>query len=57
VLANGARLFIGDPAIAAPFTTLPLALLPTFVVPLVIVTHVLLFGTPPPKPRGFAAGS
>jgi hypothetical protein len=51
VLANGARIFIGDPAIAAPFTALPLALLPTFVVPLVIVTHVLLFGTPSPGPR------
>jgi hypothetical protein len=43
VLANGARMFLGDPAIAAPFTSLPLALLPTFVVPLVIVSHVLLF--------------
>jgi hypothetical protein len=46
VLANGARLFIGDPAVAAPFTTLPLALLPTFVVPAVIVSHVLLFASP-----------
>jgi hypothetical protein len=43
VLANGARMFLGDPALAAPFITLPLALLPTFVVPLVIVSHVLLF--------------
>jgi hypothetical protein len=43
VLGNGARLFMSDPAIAAPFTGLPLSLLPTFVVPLVIVTHLLLF--------------
>jgi hypothetical protein len=46
VLGNGARLFIGDPEIAAPFTTLPLALLPLFVVPLVIASHVLLFAPP-----------
>jgi hypothetical protein len=44
VLANGARLFASNPSIGEPFTTLPLALLPTFVVPLVIVSHVLLFG-------------
>jgi hypothetical protein len=44
VLATGARMFLRNPSIAEPFTTLPLALLPTFVVPLVIVSHVLLFG-------------
>ena len=49
VLANGARLFLGDPAIGVPFTTLPLALLPTFVVPAVIVSHVLLFASPSVK--------
>ena len=43
VLANGMRLFVRDPALAEPFTYLPLALLPTFVVPLVIASHVLLF--------------
>ena len=43
VLGNGARIFASNPAIGVPFTTLPLALLPTFVVPLVIVSHVLLF--------------
>lgn len=43
VLANGARLFLGDPTLGAPFASLPLALLPLFVVPLVIVSHVLLF--------------
>jgi hypothetical protein len=44
VLANGARLFASTPSLGEPFTSLPLALLPTFVVPLVIVSHVLLFG-------------
>jgi hypothetical protein len=43
VLANGLRLFLRDPAIGEPFTRLPLALLPTFVVPLVIASHVLIF--------------
>ena len=43
VLGNGARLFVRDAGIVAPFTTLPLALLPFFVVPLVIASHVLLF--------------
>lgn len=43
VLGNGARLFLANPEIGAPFTTLPLALLPSFVVPLVITSHVLLF--------------
>ena len=50
VLGNGARIFASDPAFGVPFTALPLALLPTFVVPLVIVSHVLLF-------RWSAAGS
>ena len=44
VLANGARIFLRDPAVAEPFTRLPLALLPMFVVPTVIVSHVLVFG-------------
>ena len=43
VLANAVRIFAADPAFGEPFTMLPLALLPTFVVPLVIVSHVLLF--------------
>jgi hypothetical protein len=55
VLGNGIRLFAADPDIARPFTTLPLALLPTFVVPLVIASHVLLFGlasrAAAPRPR------
>jgi hypothetical protein len=44
VLANGMRLFAGNPALGEPFTSLPLALLPTFVVPIVIVSHALLYG-------------
>ena len=49
VLGNGLRLFIGNPGFAEPFTSLPLSLLPTFVVPLVVVTHVLLFIPPLPE--------
>jgi hypothetical protein len=44
VLANGIRLFAGNPTFGVPFTSLPLAVLPTFVVPIVIVSHVVLFG-------------
>ena len=43
VLANGIRIFAGDPGFATPFMILPLSLLPTFIVPLVIVSHVILF--------------
>jgi hypothetical protein len=43
VLGNGIRLFLPSPAIAEPFTRLPLALLPLFVVPIVMATHILLF--------------
>ena len=43
VLGNAVRLFVADPAFVEPFTSLPLAILPTFVVPIVIVSHVLLF--------------
>ena len=44
VLGNGIRLFAASPAVAQPFMSLPLALLPTFVVPIVITSHVMLFG-------------
>jgi hypothetical protein len=43
VLGNGVRLFTRDPGLGAAFTRLPLALLPTFVVPIVITSHLLLF--------------
>ena len=43
VLGNAVRLYIRDPSFVEPFVSLPLAILPTFVVPIVIVSHVLLF--------------
>lgn len=43
VLGNGLRIFSESPAGFAPFTRLPLSMLPTFVVPLVLVTHLLIF--------------
>jgi hypothetical protein len=43
VLANGMRLFMRDAGLGGAFTGLPLALLPTFVVPIVITSHLLLF--------------
>lgn len=43
VLGNAVRLFIQNPSFVEPFMSLPLAILPTFVVPIVIVSHVLLF--------------
>ena len=43
VLATGARMARADPMLQAGFTALPLSLLPTFLVPLIIVTHVLIF--------------
>ena len=54
VLANGARLFLADPALGASFVELPLALLPLFVVPLVIVSHILIFAWIPRAPRTVA---
>jgi hypothetical protein len=42
VLGNATRIFLKDPSFVAPFTSLPL--LPLFVVPIVIVSHALLFG-------------
>lgn len=50
VLANAARLLLGDTTLGAGFLHLPLALLPTFVVPCVLITHALLFAwTPRPQ--------
>ncbi len=43
VLFNGVRLFLQDPGLATSFFSLPMALLPLFIVPLVLVTHVVLF--------------
>jgi hypothetical protein len=44
VLGNAVRLYVRTPSFVEPFMSLPLAILPTFVVPVVIVSHVLLFG-------------
>lgn len=43
VLGNAIRFFVENPAFVEPFMSLPLAILPTFVVPIVIVSHVMLF--------------
>ena len=43
VLGNAVRLYAKNPSFVDPFMSLPLAILPTFVVPVVIVSHVLLF--------------
>lgn len=43
VIATAARLNLADPAQMRAFTHLPLSLLPTFLVPLIIATHVFLF--------------
>ena len=43
VLGNAVRLYAKNPSFVEPFMSLPLAILPTFVVPIVIVSHVLLF--------------
>ena len=43
VLGNAVRLYARNPSFVDPFMSLPLAILPTFVVPIVIVSHVLLF--------------
>jgi hypothetical protein len=43
VAATAARLNLADPAQMWTFRQLPLALLPTFLVPLIIATHVIIF--------------
>jgi hypothetical protein len=43
VVGNAVRLYIRNPSFVDPFMSLPLAILPTFVVPIVMVSHVLLF--------------
>ncbi len=43
VLGTGMRLGLADPGQLAAITAFPMSLLPTFIVPLVIVTHVLIF--------------
>ncbi|GJQ28951.1 MAG: hypothetical protein HBSAPP03_08350 [Phycisphaerae bacterium] len=69
VIAGAARLMFTAPESMRPMTELPLALLPTFVVPVILCTHVLVYvhakrwthertgETPvPPKPGQSEAG-
>jgi FtsH-binding integral membrane protein len=44
VVANAARFWVAHPAAMSPMLRLPLALLPSFLVPIVFVTHALLIG-------------
>ena len=55
VLSAGATMARADPLLQAGFTALPLSLLPTFLVPLIVVTHLLIFvwwarSAPPSSP-------
>jgi hypothetical protein len=43
VVVTAARMALADPASMGPLRTLPLSLLPTFLVPLIIASHVLIF--------------
>jgi hypothetical protein len=43
VVATAARMGRADPASMGPLRTLPLSLLPTFLVPVIIASHVLIF--------------
>lgn len=43
VVAGAIRLFVADPAAVGVMQRLPMSLLPTFVVPLVLASHVMLF--------------
>lgn len=44
VASTAARLFLADAGQLAPLTRLPLSLLPTFVVPLIVLSHLRIFG-------------
>ena len=44
VLGTAARLYFADPTQLAPLTRLPLSLLPTYFVPLVVLSHLRIFG-------------
>jgi hypothetical protein len=43
VVATAARMGTADPASMGPLRSLPLSLLPTFLVPLIVASHVLIF--------------
>lgn len=44
VLVSAIRIIFTDPSQLRPLTHLPLSLLPTFLVPLLLATHVVIFG-------------
>jgi hypothetical protein len=44
VVTTAARVFIADPDALAPLTRLPLSLLPTYFVPLIVLSHLRIFG-------------
>jgi hypothetical protein len=54
VVTTAGRLVTLDPASMAPLVRLPLSLLPTFLVPLLIASHVIL-GVRLARPPGSAA--
>lgn len=43
VVATATRLFLADPDSMCALLRLPFSLLPTFIVPLILATHVMLF--------------
>jgi hypothetical protein len=44
VLATAAWLYFADPTQLAPLTRMPLSLLPTYFVPLIVLSHLRIFG-------------
>jgi len=44
VVTTAARLYFADPTQLAPLTRLPLSLLPTLFVPLIVLSHLRIFG-------------
>jgi hypothetical protein len=43
VIVTAARMGLADPASMQPLLHLPLSLLPTFLVPIIVISHILLF--------------
>jgi len=43
VIANAARMGLSDPASMQPLLYLPLGLLPTFLVPVIVCSHILIY--------------
>jgi hypothetical protein len=57
VVATAARLALADPASMAALMRFPLSLLPTFLVPLIIASHVMLFWRLRKAPAGPNSGA